>query len=40
MKKECNWCKRKVDKLYEHKRYMICWDCYWEDVDKEKYGNT
>ena len=31
---ECNWCKKDRDKLYEHKGWMVCWDCYFEDIDK------
>ena len=34
MSKECQWCKKKADKLYEVRAYEVCWDCYWEDADK------
>ena len=32
---ECHWCGRDKVKLYDHKGWKICWDCYWEDVDKD-----
>lgn len=34
--RECNFCKKKADKLYELRGWEVCWDCYFEDVDKEK----
>lgn len=31
----CNWCKKRANRLYECRGWDVCWNCYWEDVDKE-----
>jgi hypothetical protein len=33
---KCYFCKKKTDKLYELRGWKVCWDCYFEDVDKEE----
>ena len=33
---ECYFCKKKIDKLYDLRGWKVCWDCYFEDVDKEE----
>ena len=36
--KECHFCKKKVDKLYELRGWKGCWDCYYEIADREAQG--
>lgn len=33
---ECNFCKKTADKLYDLRGWKVCWNCYFEDVDKKK----
>lgn len=31
---DCNWCHKAVSELYELRNREVCFDCYFEDVDK------
>ena len=33
--RECYFCKKKADKLYEFRGWEICWDCYFKKVDED-----
>jgi hypothetical protein len=32
---ECYFCKKQTDKLYELRGWDVCYDCYFEDIDKD-----
>lgn len=34
-KKDMGFVKKATNKLYDLRGYRVCWDCYWEDVDKD-----
>ncbi|KKK71506.1 hypothetical protein LCGC14_2913230 [marine sediment metagenome] len=31
----CNWCGKKADRLYELRKWDVCFDCYFEDADEQ-----
>ena len=33
--RECYFCKKESDKLYELRGWEVCYDCYFEDIDKD-----
>ena len=32
---KCYFCKKESDKLYELRGWEVCYDCYFEDIDKD-----